>query len=310
MLAFDFQTILLAAILILSIKFVLSYTNKRQLPPSPPALPFIGHLHLFKKPLHHTLARISQRYGPITFLRFGSRPVLVISSRSLVEECFTTHDLALANRPQYPSTIRSNRAIIGMGAANYGPFWRDIRRIAAVELLSAQRLHASSDVRTQEVEDMARQLFKAWKTSIGTKELNGLKKLELKTSLFQLSLNVLMTMIAGKRFYGDDLEDMEETVRFREAVEEHFTISGASNIEDFLPVLRFLDLNGVIKKKSHLAKQQKEMVVKLIEEQRRRDIAETRKTMIAHLLELQEKDPEGYSDPKIESICLVCYLTL
>jgi isoflavone/4'-methoxyisoflavone 2'-hydroxylase len=305
MLAFDFKTILLAATLIVSIKFVLSYTKKRQLPPSPPALPFIGHLHLFKKPLHQTLASISQRYGPITFLRFGSRPVIVISSRSLVEECFTTHDLALADRPQFPSTIRSNRVIIGISDTNYGPFLRDIKRISAVELLSAQSLHASSDVRAREVEDMAHQLFKAWTASIGTKEMDGLKKLELKTSLFRLSLNVLMTMIAGKRFYGDNLEDMEETIRYRESVEEYFTVNGASNIEDFLPFLGFIDLNGVLKKKLNIAKQQKEMVVKLIEEHRR-NWAETRKTMIAHLLELQEKDPEGYSDSKIESICMVC----
>jgi hypothetical protein len=58
-----------------------------------------------------------------------------------------------------------------------------------------------------------------------------------------------MMMIAGKRFYGGNLEDLEETIQFREAVEEHFALSGASNIEDFLPILRFLDLNGVIKKK-------------------------------------------------------------
>jgi isoflavone/4'-methoxyisoflavone 2'-hydroxylase len=298
--------ILLAAVLLVFVKFALSYsyTSKQRLPPSPPALPIIGHLHLFKKPLHHTLARISQGYGPITFLRFGCRSVIVISSRSLVEECFTTHDLALANRPQFPSTVRNNKGIIGLGAINYGPFWRDIRRISAVELLSPQQLQASTDVRAREVQDMARRLFKSWMTSIGLKESNGLKKLELKTSLFQLSLNVLLMMIAGKRFYGDDLEDLEETTRFREAVEEHFTLSGASNIEDFLPFLRFLDLNEVIKKKAHLAKQQKEMVVKLIEEHRRNN-AETKNTMIAHLLQLQEKDPEGCSDPKIECICLV-----
>jgi hypothetical protein len=47
------------------------------------------------------------------------------------------------------------------------------------------------------------------------------------------------------------------------------------------------------------------MVVKLIEEHRRNS-TETRETMIAHLLELQEKDTEGYSDPKIQCIILVC----
>ncbi|XP_078153170.1 cytochrome P450 81E8-like [Carex rostrata] len=161
----DLQSIiLLSTALLVFLTFVLSYTKKtRKLPPSPPALPFIGHLYLFKKPLHHTLARISQKYGPITFLRFGSRPVLVISSRLLAEECFTTHDLALANRPQSSLPIRNKgNRLTGIGAANYGPYWRSLRRIAAVELLSSQQLHASSDIRAREVEDMAHRLFKSW----------------------------------------------------------------------------------------------------------------------------------------------------
>ncbi|XP_078166135.1 (+)-piperitol/(+)-sesamin synthase CYP81Q2-like [Carex rostrata] len=302
------QSILLSTIVLVFLKFVLSYTNKKNLPPSPPALPFIGHLYLFKKPLHHTLARISQKYGPITFLRFSSRPVLVISSRLLAEECFTTHDLVLANRPQSisSSTKHKGTKITGIGGANYGPYWRSVRRIAAVELLSSQQLHASSDVRATEIEDMARRLFKSWnKTcSVGSNSSDGMNKLELKTSLFELSLNVLMTMIAGKRFYGDNIGDMEETKRFREAVEEQFALSGgASNLEDFVPVLRWFDLNGVMKKKAQLFKQQLETVQKLIEEHKT-TCGEIKKTMIGHLLELQRKDSEGYSDQIIQRICL------
>ena len=153
---------------------------------------------------------------------------------------------------------------------------------------------------------MARRLFKSWQNCCsGSKGSDGAKKLELKTNLFELSLNVLMTTIAGKRFYGDNIDDLEETKRFRETVEEHFALSGASNVEDFLPVLRFLDLNGVMKKKAHLSKQQVEMIGKLIEEHRTNS-GDTKKTMIAHLLELQRKDPEGYNDHIIQSITLVC----
>ncbi|XP_078153471.1 (+)-piperitol/(+)-sesamin synthase CYP81Q1-like [Carex rostrata] len=112
-----------------------------------------------------------------------------------------------------------------------------------------------------------------------------------------------MTMIAGKRFYGDNIEDMDDTKRFREAVEEHFALSGASNLEDFVPVLRWLDLNGVMKKKKQLVKQQLETVQKLIEEHRTTR-GEIKKTMIGHLLESQRKDPEGYSDQIIQRICM------
>ncbi|KAF3325342.1 Cytochrome P450 71A16 [Carex littledalei] len=99
---FSFKTILLPVAILLFTKTLFSNINKnskKKLPPSPPALPFIGHLHLLKPPLHQALAGISKRYGPATFPRFGSCPTLVISSHTLAEQCFTTHDMAFANRP-------------------------------------------------------------------------------------------------------------------------------------------------------------------------------------------------------------------
>lgn len=73
----------------------------RKLPPSPSlSLPVIGHLYLVKKPLHQTFAKISNNYGPVLFLKFGSRPVLLVSCPSAAEECFAKKDVAFANRPR------------------------------------------------------------------------------------------------------------------------------------------------------------------------------------------------------------------
>ena len=70
-----------------------------QLPPSPPAIPFLGHLHLVaKKPLHATLRRLATCYGPVFSLRLGARNAVVVSSAACARECFTEHDVTFANR--------------------------------------------------------------------------------------------------------------------------------------------------------------------------------------------------------------------
>lgn len=74
--------------------------RKNNLPPSPLALPVIGHLYLMKNKPLLTLTLLSAKYGPVLYLRYGSRPVLIVSSPSAVEECFTKNDVIFANRPR------------------------------------------------------------------------------------------------------------------------------------------------------------------------------------------------------------------
>ncbi|CAN1274260.1 Isoflavone 2'-hydroxylase, partial [Linum perenne] len=100
------------------------------LPPSPPSLPFIGHLHLLKEPIHRTLQTLSTKYGQIYFLSMGVRNVVVVSSPSLVEECFNKNDIVLANRPFLVAGKILHYNYTTVGAAPYGPHWRDLRRDA------------------------------------------------------------------------------------------------------------------------------------------------------------------------------------
>ncbi|KAJ4782428.1 Cytochrome P450 [Rhynchospora pubera] len=299
----SFKTIILSLLSLLFIKVCLFFVNKgnkNKLPPGPPALPFIGHLHLLKQPLHHTLEHISNRYGSATFLHFGSRRALIISSQTLAEQCLTTHDLAFANRPQLPTVMLPN--LIGM--ANYGPHWRRCRQIAKEELLSAPRIQASSDIRSIEVQDMVHRLCKTYKLS--EQNLNGsthYAKLNLRNIFFELLLNMMMMVIAGKRLCGDDIKDLEDMKQYREAIEGWFELSGAAKAEDFIPLMTMLDLNGVMKKMRHVTHVNEATMQKLMEEHLHEGVG-TRNTMIGHLLELQQQDPDKYSDFVIRNICM------
>ncbi|EHA8587202.1 putative Cytochrome P450 81E8 [Cocos nucifera] len=222
--------------LLLLIKLLLFPKNGKNFPPSPPSLPFIGHLYLIKIFLHRALARVADRYGSVLLLHFGSRPVLVVSSPSVAQECFTTNDITFANRPHLPSSKHINNSNTTLGSSDYGSYWRNLRRIATIDVVSNHRLLSSTDVRAAEVRPLVRQLFQ--KCTAGAE---GFVKVELKSRLFVLALNVIMTMITRKRYYGEEVEVPEEARKFNDVVEQTFMLGGATKLQDFLSVLRWFD---------------------------------------------------------------------
>ncbi|PIA56659.1 hypothetical protein AQUCO_00700786v1 [Aquilegia coerulea] len=147
----------LLTLFILFVLKVFSQTNKK-LPPSPFALPILGHIHLFRKPLNRTLQTLSNRYGPILFLQFGSRPILVISSLSLVEECFTKNDIIFANRPFSIAGDHLSYNYTILASSPYGYHWRNMRRITTIEIFSAKSLQMSARIRKEEIHHLVNNL--------------------------------------------------------------------------------------------------------------------------------------------------------
>lgn len=153
----DFTRIFLLSFifLLISIKFLFTKLNRKpNLPPSPGySLPVIGHLHLLKQPLHRTLFSLSQSLGdaPIFHLRLGNRLVYVISSHSIAEECFTTNDVVLANRPYMIMGEHVGYDNTNMISSPYGDHWRNLRRIAAVEIFSSHRISTFMSIRKDEI---------------------------------------------------------------------------------------------------------------------------------------------------------------
>ena len=59
-----YSSLCLLLLLVAAFKlFLQTRPRHKNLPPSPPSLPILGHLHLVKKPLHRILHRLSQTYG-------------------------------------------------------------------------------------------------------------------------------------------------------------------------------------------------------------------------------------------------------
>ncbi|KAJ6398625.1 hypothetical protein OIU77_019417 [Salix suchowensis] len=132
--------------------------HRMKLPPSPPGRLILGHLPLLKQPkaIHRTLHDISQKYGPIVTLKFGFRTVIIVSSPSAVEECFTKNDIILANRPPFLNGKVLNYNFTTLAAAPYGDHWRNLRRLTAIEVFSSSRLNTFAGIRREEVKNLLR----------------------------------------------------------------------------------------------------------------------------------------------------------
>lgn len=129
------------------------------------------------------------------------------------------------------------------------------------------------------------------------------KLVDMKATFFEVTMNVVMRMIAGKRYYGG--EEAEEGRQFREMVAETMRLMAASNKGDYLP---WLGGGGVEKRMVELHRKRDAFMQELVEECkiRRRRCGES-KTMIEMLLALQDKEAEYYTDELIRSLMLVNY---
>ncbi|KAH0712132.1 hypothetical protein KY289_008091 [Solanum tuberosum] len=87
--------------LLAALAFLLKNFNhpKRKLPPGPRPWPIIGNLNLLSSLPRVSLHHLSQKYGDLVLLKFGSKPVLVATSPEMAKEILKTHDAIFASRP-------------------------------------------------------------------------------------------------------------------------------------------------------------------------------------------------------------------
>ncbi|KDP32017.1 hypothetical protein JCGZ_12478 [Jatropha curcas] len=297
-----YTSLSLLLLLFLSYKFYLSKTTYKNLPPSPPSsLPILGHLHLLKPPIHRFLQSLSQKYGPIISLKFGHRIVVVVSSPSAVEECFTKNDIVLANRPQFTLSKHINYNCNDIISVPYGDHWRNLRRIGTLEIFSTNRLNEFTSTRKDEIKRLLIELSRHSKQDFA--------EVELKSRFSNLTFNVILRMVAGKRYYGDDANNKEEAKEFRELIGEIFRNGGASHPEDFLPILSWINGGKLEKTAKGLAKRSNKFLQGLIDEHRhRKEGSEITDTMIDHLLSLQGSEPNVYTDDVIKGLIMIMLL--
>lgn len=123
--------------------------------PGPWRLPIIGSVHhLTSGTPHRVLRNLSQKYGPIMYLQLGEVPTVVVSSPHMAKQILKTHDLTFASRSisMLGKILCYNCTDIAFSP--YGDYWRQMRKLSILELLSAKMVKSFSSVRQDELSNL------------------------------------------------------------------------------------------------------------------------------------------------------------
>ena len=183
-------------------------------------------------------------------LHFGSAPVLVVSSAVYAREIMKTHDLAFANRPKATifEKLLYNKNDVSM--APYGEYWRQIRSICVLRLLSNKRVQSFRNVRYEELEIFMGKIEKS-KSAIN-----------LSDSFASLTNDIICRVALGRKYGGD-----EDGKKFKTLLKDFNQLLGVFNVGDYIPSLGWINkINGLDGKVEKVAEEFDGFLEKVVEE--------------------------------------------
>lgn len=137
--------------------------------------------------------------------------------------------------------------------------------------------------------------------------------MEMKQWFGDLTLNVVLRMVAGKRYFGDntDPNEVKEARKCQKIMRDFFYFLGLFLVSDNIPFLRFFDLGGHEKAMKKTSEEMDIMMEKWMEEHRRnRDSVKVNSEqdfMDIMMTAVEGVDFCGFDkDTIIKSTCVVC----
>jgi len=206
-----------------------------KLPPGPWKLPLIGNLHQLAVAgtlPHHTLQNLSNKYGPLMQIQLGQISAVIVSSPDMAKEIMKTNDLNFVQRPALlaPKILAYGSADIAFSP--YGDYWRHMRKICTLELLSAKRVQSFSFIREDEVNKLIE--------SIGACACRG-SQVNVSKSVSSLVSSIVMRTAFGKK--------CEYEERLLCLLKEGAELAGGFDVADLFPSMKPLHLITGLKAK-------------------------------------------------------------
>ncbi|XP_019158393.1 PREDICTED: cytochrome P450 76A1-like [Ipomoea nil] len=208
-----------------------------RLPPGPPGVPIFGNLFDLGPEPYKTIAGMKEKYGPIVWLRIGCINTMVIQTAEVAGELFKNYDVSFAGR-QIAEVHRVHDFVSGSVAlAQYGPYWRVLRRICTVEMFTTKKINETAGVRRKCVDDMV-----AWVEKEARETTDHGKGIHVARFVFLASFNMVGNMILSRDLVDPESETAKE---FFDAMMGIMELAGRPNVSDIFPWLKRFDLQGV-----------------------------------------------------------------
>ncbi|KAJ1437929.1 Cytochrome P450 [Sesbania bispinosa] len=171
---------------------------------------------------HRSLESLSKKYGPIMSLQLGQVPTIVVSSSQAAELFLKTHDIVFASRPKVQASELLMYGSKGLAFAEYGPYWRNMKKLCTLQLLTTSKIELFAPIRREELALVVKSLEKAAAV------------VNLSDIVENLIEDIMYKMMLGRNRY--DQFDLKRLVR------EALTMEGVFNLADYVPWLGAFDL--------------------------------------------------------------------
>lgn len=185
-------------------------------------------------------------------LHFGRVPVVVASSAEAAREIMKKQDLIFSNRPKLSISGRLLYNYRDVAFAPYGEYWRQIRSICVVQLLSNKRVRSYRRVREEETSLMVKKIEQLGSSS---------RAVNLSDLLSSLTNDVICRVALGKK-YG-------EVRDFKGTMADFCELLGTSPVWEYIPWLNWTrKLDGSDERIEGVARAFDEFLESVIEEHR------------------------------------------
>ncbi|KAL5737441.1 hypothetical protein ACOSP7_030202 [Xanthoceras sorbifolium] len=244
----QFTSLLLAFLvfIFLAVKIVHRPKNKNsrtKLPPGPWRLPLIGNMHQLVCSLpHRRLRDLAEKYGPLMHLQLGEVRIVVVSSAEIAEEVLKTHGVIFADRPCFVTEKDLTYNYTDIALAPYGNYWRQLRKICTIELLSTSRVQSFRSIREEETSNLVEKIY-----------ANEGSLLNLSEKIFALTYG-----ITARAAFGNRCKDQQ---KFISIVMESIRLASGFSIADLYPSIGLLEVITGMKSKFKKLHQEQDRIL-------------------------------------------------